>query len=724
MKLRFVGLLPAAIVLSIMPCVANAQSVTGDNLAIGSTFKSNTPPTNGAIFQGNVGIGTSTPADILDVFGGTAASGNGTNIGLTAQNGHASGNTNGGNILLLPGAANGTGTPGGVGIGTINPAGNALLVYGGTIENRALAANDSTLLFSNNTNDERAMITGLDVGALTFTILNSERMRLTSSGYLGIGTTVPAAPLSFGTGFWGAPGNASVIRIYDTGNPSTSWGLGVSVSPSLFNIVSGGGLAFWTGSTNEPLYITSAGQVGIGTTSPQNLLDIGASGGIHITSGVPTNTSYALYNNGGTLYWNGSAVGSGGSTTPGGSNKQIQYNNNGAFGGASSFVWDSSTGNVGIGTASPSTLLHVDGAVTLGLAGTTAGTLAIANTNPSGTVTVQNPSATGTYNFNLPATPGSTGQPLLSGAGGSTAMSWGTLSGNTTKFVTTTGTLTSNDCAKFDANGNLVDAGAACGSGSGGTPGGSNQQIQYNNSGAFGGASTFVWNNSTGNVGIGTASPSGKLDINTGANTDVLFGQDANYTAYNALSLNGNMTDAGNTGLFGGASPADNNLYVQAVDSLVFRTNGNTIQEVMGSNGHVGFNSPPSGTYWLYVGGSVWATSVTTPSDDHLKKNVGPLVAGLKEVEQLKPVTFEWNNPKDDAMKGQHIGFIAQDVEKVLPTVIVTEHNKEQTKGMNYAEVIPVLVKAIQELKEENDNLSAKLDLQAIAFQIYKNAHP
>lgn len=84
------------------------------------------------------------------------------------------------------------------------------------------------------------------------------------------------------------------------------------------------------------------------------------------------------------------------------------------------------------------------------------------NGSGSGTVTIKPQAAAGTFNFNLPITAGTSGGPLLSGGGGATAMSWGTRSGNTTVFGTTSGVLTSGNCAKFDVSGNIVDAGA-CG---------------------------------------------------------------------------------------------------------------------------------------------------------------------------------------------------------------------------------------------------------------------
>jgi hypothetical protein len=60
---------------------------------------------------------------------------------------------------------------------------------------------------------------------------------------------------------------------------------------------------------------------------------------------------------------------------------------------------------------------------------------------------------------------GSANTPLFND--GSSGFTNGTRSGNTTKVVTTTGSLTSGHCAQWDASGNATDAGAACGSGSG-----------------------------------------------------------------------------------------------------------------------------------------------------------------------------------------------------------------------------------------------------------------
>jgi predicted RNase H-like nuclease (RuvC/YqgF family) len=64
-----------------------------------------------------------------------------------------------------------------------------------------------------------------------------------------------------------------------------------------------------------------------------------------------------------------------------------------------------------------------------------------------------------------------------------------------------------------------------------------------------------------------------------------------------------------------------------------------------------------------------------------------------------------------------HVGFIAQEVEKVLPQAVSTANDARQTKSVAYSEVIPVLNEAIKQqqtqietLQAENEELKARLD--------------
>ncbi len=103
------------------------------------------------------------------------------------------------------------------------------------------------------------------------------------------------------------------------------------------------------------------------------------------------------------------------------------------------------------------------GSVTVGQAGTVTGSVTIQNGAASGQgVVIQALATTNTYNFNLPAVAGASGRPLVSGGGAGASMFYGTVSGNTSLFVTSTGSLVTNDCVKIDASGNYVDSGAAC----------------------------------------------------------------------------------------------------------------------------------------------------------------------------------------------------------------------------------------------------------------------
>jgi hypothetical protein len=68
--------------------------------------------------------------------------------------------------------------------------------------------------------------------------------------------------------------------------------------------------------------------------------------GINLENSVPASTTNTLYNDGGTLKFNGSAVGGGGSAA--GSDTQIQFNDGGSFGGDADLVWNKTTNSLTI----------------------------------------------------------------------------------------------------------------------------------------------------------------------------------------------------------------------------------------------------------------------------------------------------------------------------------------------------------------------------------------
>lgn len=90
-------------------------------------------------------------------------------------------------------------------------------------------------------------------------------------------------------------------------------------------------------------------------------------------------------------------------------------------------------------------------------------------------------------------------------------------------------------------------------------------------------------------------------------------------------------------------------------------------------------------------------------SDARLKKGVANLRYGLNDLMQLRPVSFQWKDGDDR----QHLGFIAQETQQVIPEA-VTQAEADSPLGMNYATLIPVVIKSIQEQQGEMTTLKAE----------------
>ena len=83
------------------------------------------------------------------------------------------------------------------------------------------------------------------------------------------------------------------------------------------------------------------------------------------------------------------------------------------------------------------------------------------------------------------------------------------------------------------------------------------------------------------------------------------------------------------------------------------------------------------------------ATAWTNESDRRLKKNITPITDGLKIVKGLEGVRFEW---KDGREPGARVGFIANDVQKILPEVV----SGTDPLSMQTSQIAAVLVEAVK----------------------------
>ena len=96
----------------------------------------------------------------------------------------------------------------------------------------------------------------------------------------------------------------------------------------------------------------------------------------------------------------------------------------------------------------------------------------------------------------------------------------------------------------------------------------------------------------------------------------------------------------------------------------------------------------------------------TTPSDKRLKTNINDINYGLDTIMKLSPKEYDWK--KDNR---HDIGFIAQEVEEVIPEIVKDKkHFDRQIKTLDYEKLTAVLIKAVQEQQEEINKLKEKLN--------------
>jgi hypothetical protein len=656
----------------------NRQAISLNNAAATNVYNVYAGGTAQNYFAGNVGIGTTSPSRLLEISFNTdnsALTDPRLIEGISIRN--ASTNTGTYSAIRFDG-----GSQSGIGSRRVNDDNQDLFIFseGGSFEKVTFKANGRVGIGTTNPSASlevrgagtTSATTALVVGNLTGTSLLTVR----NDGYVGIGTTSPRSLLEIYNNAWSA-------LVLSTGNSTTNlrdWSLnaGGDIQGGLsFQVGSSAG-SFPASTTNTKMFISSSGNVGIGTiiptapTAPTARLEVRGAGSTSAT------TTLEVDNSSGT-----------------------------------SLLTVRDDGNVGIGTTSPNSKLQIVG-------------------------------------------------PLDGGRGASITQHYMSLGENGGDAATILGNnirVSEKENSDIERFASVADPGNFI-------------RLRYDRGITFHTNITSPLNSSisndtlervrialNGNVGIGTTGPSSILHtIASGAKTANYIG---NLLTNTATSTTPSIIKTGlsieSTGTWSGASAVNRGLYVNATGgttnyAAIFESGNVLIGKTSSSistNG-IELNTNGSGCFWTgsnatlltmnRIGtndhlilfkndgtdcGAITITGANTinfnsSSDYRLKEDLKDF-NGLALVSKIPVYDFQW---KRDSTRSY--GVMAHELQSVLPYAVSGTKDGENTQGVDYSKIVPLLVKAIQEQQVQLGQLKAEqtatssllrqlqLDLQSI----------
>ena len=153
------------------------------------------------------------------------------------------------------------------------------------------------------------------------------------------------------------------------------------------------------------------------------------------------------------------------------------------------------------------------------------------------------------------------------------------------------------------------------------------------------------------------------------------------------------------TGSYGGGGGADEDWHETGSDNI-----GNYLT----SSVKVGVKRIPT-TYDFEVQGTMAATTdviAFMSSDKRLKDNIKPIEDPIGKIKQIGGYSFDWND-KQNIYQGNDFGVIAQEIEKVLPSLV--KDREDGYKGVKYDKIVSLLIEAIKDQQTQIDDLKNQI---------------
>jgi hypothetical protein len=184
------------------------------------------------------------------------------------------------------------------------------------------------------------------------------------------------------------------------------------------------------------------------------------------------------------------------------------------------------------------------------------------------------------------------------------------------------------------------------------------------------------------------------VDANGGFGGDILFGVSSRTGMYNGTGANGVAIESlGDQGT-----------------ALVVQSSTNSCMYLSNPSGNTNDNfivfSDAGGTVGS-ISGTSTGTTYNTTSDRRLKDNIEPIADATDKLMNMNPVTHTWIA---DPEAPQVHGFIAQEMQEVVPEAVSGDAESDEMMSMDYGRITPVIVAALQDALNEIKKLKTRID--------------